>query len=171
MRKHGLKSAAKRERLLAEAEDEADEAMAEQARAPVAYFGHWPIRSSCMLASLLRVQLALTPGVGWESVAGWQEHCACVELWLPPGPFGLESTKLSQDIGRYHQCMMQEPDLAQDARAVIGELRVDPASLAGRHRARKDKAERMASVLDGREVCTLIFFAIIPLVVLLGSIH
>ena len=36
MRKHGLKSAAKRERLLAEAEDEADEAMAEQARPPAA---------------------------------------------------------------------------------------------------------------------------------------
>jgi hypothetical protein len=32
MRKHGLKSAAKRERLLAEAEDEAEEALAEQAR-------------------------------------------------------------------------------------------------------------------------------------------
>ena len=32
MRKHGLKSASKRERLLAEAEDEADEALAEQAR-------------------------------------------------------------------------------------------------------------------------------------------
>lgn len=31
MRKHGLKSAAKRERLLAEAQDEADEALAEQA--------------------------------------------------------------------------------------------------------------------------------------------
>ena len=30
MRKHGLKSAAKRERLLAAAQDEADEAMAEQ---------------------------------------------------------------------------------------------------------------------------------------------
>ena len=56
--------------------------------------------------------------------------------------------------------MMREPDLAQDARAVIGELRVDPASLAGRHRARKDKAERMASVLEGREVCTLFFLAV-----------
>lgn len=32
MRKHGLKSASKRERLLAEAEEEADEALAEQAR-------------------------------------------------------------------------------------------------------------------------------------------
>lgn len=32
MLKHGLKSASKRERLLAEAEDEADEALAEQAR-------------------------------------------------------------------------------------------------------------------------------------------
>lgn len=35
MRKHGLKSAAKRERLLAEAEEEADEAMAEQVGGPL----------------------------------------------------------------------------------------------------------------------------------------
>ena len=40
----------------------------------------------------------------------------------------------------------------QDGRAVIGEQRVDPGSLAGRHRARKDKAERLASVMEGREV-------------------
>ncbi|EIE25800.1 SDA1-domain-containing protein [Coccomyxa subellipsoidea C-169] len=63
MRKHGLKSASKRERLLAEAEDEADEAMAEQAR----------------------------------------------------------------------------------------HLRVDPNALTSKQKSRKDKAERMASVLEGRE--------------------
>ncbi|CAL8470003.1 g9545 [Coccomyxa elongata] len=68
MRKHGLKSASKRERLLAEAEDEADEALAEQ-----------------------------------------------------------------------------------DARATIGERRVDPNALTSKQKSRKDKAERMASVLEGRE--------------------
>lgn len=41
--------------------------------------------------------------------------------------------------------------LAQDARATIGERRVDANSLTARARARKDKAERMASVLEGRE--------------------
>ena len=57
MRKHGLKSAAKRERLLAEAEDEADEAMAEQARASCCLFGHYPIRPSCMLVLPLGMQV------------------------------------------------------------------------------------------------------------------
>ena len=40
--------------------------------------------------------------------------------------------------------------MAQDARAVLGETRVDPDTLTGRHKARKDKAERMESVLEGR---------------------
>ncbi len=42
------------------------------------------------------------------------------------------------------------PAMAQDARAVLGETRVDPDALTGRHKARKDKAERMESVLEGR---------------------
>ena len=40
--------------------------------------------------------------------------------------------------------------MVQDARAVLGETRVDPDALTGRHKARKDKAERMESVLEGR---------------------
>lgn len=39
----------------------------------------------------------------------------------------------------------------QDARATIGERRVDPNALTSKQKSRKDKAERMASVLEGRE--------------------
>jgi protein SDA1 len=39
----------------------------------------------------------------------------------------------------------------QDARGTITERRVDPSTLLGKHKARKDKAERMAMVLEGRE--------------------
>ena len=34
---------------------------------------------------------------------------------------------------------------------MIGETRVDPDALTGRHKFRKDKAERMESVLEGRQ--------------------
>ena len=34
---------------------------------------------------------------------------------------------------------------------MIGETRVDPDGLTGRHKFRKDKAERMESVLEGRQ--------------------
>ena len=34
---------------------------------------------------------------------------------------------------------------------MIGEVRVNPDALTGRHKMRKDKAERMESVLEGRE--------------------
>ena len=44
------------------------------------------------------------------------------------------------------------PNLAQDARSTLAERRVDPGSLTGRHKSRKDKAERMESVMEGREV-------------------
>ncbi len=37
----------------------------------------------------------------------------------------------------------------QDARATLAERRVDPASLQGKHKRRRDKEERMASVLEG----------------------
>jgi hypothetical protein len=66
-------------------------------------------------------------------------------------------------------CALHRP--LQDARAVIGEQRVDPGSLAGRHRARSDKAERLASVMEGREarllldplICEGFFFGYRPL--------
>lgn len=44
------------------------------------------------------------------------------------------------------------PNLVQDARSTLAERRVDPGSLTGRHKARKDKAERLESVMEGREV-------------------
>lgn len=34
---------------------------------------------------------------------------------------------------------------------MIGEMRVNPDALTGRHKMRKDKAERMESVLEGRQ--------------------
>ena len=43
------------------------------------------------------------------------------------------------------------PGVPQDARATIGERRVDPNALTSKQKSRKDKAERMASVLEGRE--------------------
>ena len=46
----------------------------------------------------------------------------------------------------------ETPNLAQDARSTLAERRVDPGSLTGRHKSRKDKAERMESVMEGREV-------------------
>ena len=34
---------------------------------------------------------------------------------------------------------------------MIGEVRVNPDALTGRHKMRKDKAERMESVMEGRQ--------------------
>ena len=48
--------------------------------------------------------------------------------------------------------MPKVPNTAQDARSTLAERRVDPGSLTGRHKSRKDKAERMESVMEGREV-------------------
>ncbi len=66
MRKHGLKSASKRERLLAEAEDEAVEAMAEQAR-------HLSCASHGLEPALHTICFGCLPCVaGKESIAGCQ---------------------------------------------------------------------------------------------------
>lgn len=39
----------------------------------------------------------------------------------------------------------------QDARATVADRRVDPAALAGRHKGRASKEERLARVHEGRE--------------------
>lgn len=41
--------------------------------------------------------------------------------------------------------------LTQDLRATIGEERVVPDALKGRHKSRQSKEERLAKVLEGRE--------------------
>lgn len=40
--------------------------------------------------------------------------------------------------------------MVQDGRAVLNDQHLDPLSLEGQRQQRKDKAERMASVLKGR---------------------
>ena len=66
MRKHGLKSAAKRERLLASAQDEADEAMAEQV---------WQLSNSCRPGNPApRNKHAHT----WQSLLNHEGGCLCV---------------------------------------------------------------------------------------------
>lgn len=39
----------------------------------------------------------------------------------------------------------------QDMQAYLGEHRVDPSELKGQHKSRKSKADKMRSVLEGRE--------------------
>ena len=47
--------------------------------------------------------------------------------------------------------------MMQDGRAVLNDQHLDPLSLEGQRQQRKDKAERMASVLKGRQTRSFVY--------------
>ncbi|KAK9790096.1 hypothetical protein WJX73_001035 [Symbiochloris irregularis] len=64
---------------------------------------------------------------------------------------GLKSSSKRAKLLAAAQDDAEEALEALDHRGMEGESRVDPSTLQGRHRARKDKEARMATVLQGRE--------------------